>query len=407
MMSSLCAASKPLIPAPMAVGRSNALCLIQPRVMCSSLRTAQPLLRTSIVHPAPLVRRPSLHPVVPARVPGCPASSSTSPASPGPAPASSPAKGLRVTLYIGLWYGFNIVFNILNKSALNAFPAPWCISALQLATSAVFMGTLWITRLYPAPTVTWPLIKALAPVALAHTIGHVSACVSFSLMAVSFAHVVKAAEPVLSVALSQLILGEVNPWYVWASLLPIIGGCSLSAMKEVSFAWAGFNNAMISNFGMVMRNVLSKKSLGDATNKLDGTNLFALLSFISLVYTVPVALAVEGFKGGVFQWGTMWSQAVATLGAPQFYKLMAGAGIFYHLYNQASYMVLDQGISPVTFSVGNTMKRVAVVASSVLFFRNPVSALNWIGSMLAIAGTGLYSLAKQKAGNDAKKAKPA
>lgn len=198
-------------------------------------------------------------------MPGCPASSSTSPASPGPAPASSPAKGLRVTLYIGLWYGFNIVFNILNKSALNAFPAPWCISALQLATSAVFMGTLWITRLYPAPTVTWPLIKALAPVALAHTIGHVSACVSFSLMAVSFAHVVKAAEPVLSVALSQLILGEVNPWYVWASLLPIIGGCSLSAMKEVSFAWAGFNNAMISNFGMVMRNVLSKKSLGDAT----------------------------------------------------------------------------------------------------------------------------------------------
>ena len=40
---------------------------------------------------------------------------------------------------------------------------------------------------------------------------------------------------------------------------------------------------------------------------------------------------------------------------------------------QASYMVLDQNISPVTFSVGNTMKRVAVVVSSVLFFRNPVS----------------------------------
>ncbi len=37
----------------------------------------------------------------------------------------------------------------------------------------------------------------------------------------------------------------------------------------------------------------------------------------------------------------------------------------------------------------------------------PHTALNWIGSMLAIAGTGLYSLAKQKAGNDAKKAKPA
>lgn len=36
---------------------------------------------------------------------------------------------------------------------------------------------------------------------------------------------------------------------------------------------------------------------------------------------------------------------------------------------QLSYMVLDQGISAVTFSVGNTMKRVAVVVSSVMFFR--------------------------------------
>ena len=33
--------------------------------------------------------------------------------------------------------------------------------------------------------------------------------------------------------------------------------------------------------------------------------------------------------------------------------------------------------------------------------------MNWVGSLLAIAGTGLYSMAKQKASNDAKKAKQA
>lgn len=48
---------------------------------------------------------------------------------------------------------------------------------------------------------------------------------------------VKSAEPVLSVALSQLILGERNPPYVWLSLLPIIAGCSLAAMKEVGRKW--------------------------------------------------------------------------------------------------------------------------------------------------------------------------
>ena len=71
-------------------------------------------------------------------------------------------------------------------------------------------------------------------------------------------------------------------------------------------------------------------------------------------------------------------------------------------------MVLDlEGITPVTLSVGNTMKRVAVVAASVLFIRNPVSLLNWVGSLIAIAGTGLYGLASDKAANEQKHAKAA
>ena len=74
---------------------------------------------------------------------------------------------------------------------------------------------------------------------------------------------------------------------------------------------------------------------------------------------------------------------------------------------QFSYMVLNQGVSPVTFSVGNTMKRVAVVVSSVLFFKNPVAALNWIGSGIAIFGTFLYSLAKDKAASEEKSARAA
>ena len=224
-------------------------------------------------------------------------------------------------------------------------------------------------------------------------------------MAVSFAHVVKSAEPVLSVFLSQVILNETYPYYVWLSLLPIIAGCSLAAMKEVSFVWGGFNNAMLSNVGMVLRNIYSKKYLEEYKH-IDGINMFALLSIISLIYTVPAAVWVEGWRGGVYQWGAAADVACQSLGgAAPFFRLLALTGVFYHLYNQMSYMVLDQGISPVTFSVGNTMKRVAVVVSSIVFFKNPVSMLNWIGSMIALLGTGLYSMAKQKAGEEAKKKK--
>jgi len=68
-------------------------------------------------------------------------------------------------------------------------------------------------------------------------------------------------------------------------------------------------------------------------------------------------------------------------------------------------MVLGLGIAPVTFSVGNTMKRVAVIISSIMFFKHPVSLLNGIGSSVAVLGTLLYSIARNKQKEDEKKTK--
>lgn len=129
--------------------------------------------------------------------------------------------------------------------------------------SGLFMCFLWLTKLHPQPRVDSKFFKALLVVAAFHTVGHVAACTSFGQMAVSFAHIVKSAEPVFSVALAGPILKETYPIYVWLSLVPIVAGCGLSAMKEVSFAWNGFNNAMLSNIGMVLRNIYSKKALGE------------------------------------------------------------------------------------------------------------------------------------------------
>lgn len=46
---------------------------------------------------------------------------------------------------------------------------------------------------------------------------------------------------------------------------------------------------------------------------------------------------------------------------------------------QVSYMIL-QKVSPVTHSVGNCVKRVVVIVSSVIFFRTPVSPINSLGN---------------------------
>ena len=49
---------------------------------------------------------------------------------------------------------------------------------------------------------------------------------------------------------------------------------------------------------------------------------------------------------------------------------------------QVSYMIL-QRVSPVTHSVGNCVKRVVVIVSSVIFFKSPVSAINSLGNLFA------------------------
>ncbi|WCJ27696.1 Xylulose 5-phosphate/phosphate translocator chloroplastic [Euphorbia peplus] len=187
-----------------------------------------------------------------------------------------------------------------------------------------------------------------------------------------------------------LASGDTYPLKIWLSILPIVLGCSLAAVTEVSFNFQGLWGALISNVGFVFRNIYSKKSL-QSFKEVNGLNMYGVISIISLIYLFPVAVYVEGS-----QWVQGYHNAIANVGKPStFYMWVLVAGIFYHLYNQSSYQALDD-ISPLTFSVGNTMKRVVVIVSTILVFRNPVRPLNAVGSAIAILGTFLYSQASSK-----------
>ena len=71
-------------------------------------------------------------------------------------------------------------------------------------------------------------------------------------------------------------------------------------------------------------------------------------------------------------------------------RWVVAQSVFYHLYNQVSYMSLNE-ISPLTFSIGNTMKRVTVIVSSIIIFHTQVRPINAVGAAIAIIGTFLYS----------------
>ncbi|KAL7216235.1 hypothetical protein ACSBR1_028227 [Camellia fascicularis] len=204
-----------------------------------------------------------------------------------------------------------------------------------------------------------------------------------SKVAVSFTHIIKSGEPAFSVLVSRFLLGEAFPVPVYLSLVPIISGCALAAVTELNFNLTGFMGAMISNLAFVFRNIFSKR--GMKGKSVGGMNYYACLSMMSLLILTPFAIAVEGPQ----MWAVGWDKAIAQIG-PNFIWWVVAQSVFYHLYNQVSYMSLNE-ISPLTFSIGNTMKRISVIVASIIVFQTPLQPINALGAAIAIFGTFLYS----------------
>ncbi|KVH98220.1 protein of unknown function DUF250 [Cynara cardunculus var. scolymus] len=211
-------------------------------------------------------------------------------------------------LLFGIWYLFNIYFNIYNKQVLEVFPNPVTLTAVQLAVGTAMIFFSWALNLHKWPNISRAQLVAILPLAVMHTLGNFSTNMSLGKVSVSFTHTIKAMEPFFTVVLSTIFLGE---------------------------------------------------------ESLDNITLFSIITIMSFFIFTPVALLVGEVK---------FTPA--------------------YLQSAVAYMIL-QRVSPVTHSVGNCVKRVVVIVSSIFFFRTPVSLINAIGTAVALAGVFLYSQVKR------------
>ena len=161
-----------------------------------------------------------------------------------------PVKTLILGVLFAGWYACNIVFNICNKQVLGAYPFPLTSTLWQFAAGVAFMALLQITGIHRLnkDSLSMESLKAIAPLAIVHTLGNVLTNVSLGKVAVSFTHTIKAMEPFFSVLLSSLFLGDVPSIAVIATLVPIVGGVAAASVTEASFNWPGFLAAMVSFF---------------------------------------------------------------------------------------------------------------------------------------------------------------
>lgn len=321
------------------------------------------------------------------------------------------------TLAIGisLWYAFNVGYNVYNKILSKGLDFPMMISLTSLGVGMFYFIPLWVLKIREPPKLSGEDLKACTVLAMLHLVGHVAAVIAMSAGAVSFTHIIKALEPMFSVAFGAAITGKMDPFSVNVWLIPIIAGVGWAAIGSKIVAgedvFADINpvalgGAMTSNVAFSLRGILSKKFKAETQSGISSPNLYSVLTMLAFFLFLPFALVLEGGRLSK-EWPPVQNLSVipgSIMGIPTFsstpqqylIELTVWTGFFYYMYNEMAYLVLGE-VSATAQAVANTVKRVVILLATVAFLGEQMDANKAIGATVAIVATMIYSIAKSKA----------
>ena len=273
---------------------------------------------------------------------------------------------------------------------------PMTISSLQLGVGCLYGIFMWLAPDARAkPSVTIDDLKKMIPVAFCFMGAHSASVFAMGMGAVSFAQIVKAAEPAFAAVLSQFVYGKKISKAKWLCLPIVIGGVILASVKELDFAFSALFSACIANMFAAVRGNENKKlmeteGIKDRIGSIG--NQFALTSILGFLLSIPLVAIQEGSRFGEFV-----ELAKTT---PAIWKNLVASGLWFYGYNELATMTLKK-TNAVTQSVANTAKRVIVIVGVALVLGESLDPMKLIGCSIGIGGVFLYSiidnLVKEKA----------
>jgi len=259
---------------------------------------------------------------------------------------------------------------------------------------------MWLLSVRRVPNLSFDDFKRILPIALLNVIGHTCTVVAmFEKGGGSFTHVIKAAEPVVSVILGFVLQGTVPPPITAMTLLPITYGVAYASTlgdlnpatmkKELTTKAAKL--AMLSNvmFGWrsIRRSELSKEF--KEKTKLDSANEFAITTALSFLFLLPFVMKQEGF-------GVLYEAFQNVVDQSVLVKNVFFCGMSFYLYNEMQNAVLSS-LGPVPTAVGNTLKRVVIFVALYFFTQGETfPPAKVLGCAIAITGCLAYAICNNK-----------
>eukprot|EP00123_Amoebidium_parasiticum_P000972 comp11933_c0_seq1/m.6600 comp11933_c0_seq1/g.6600 ORF comp11933_c0_seq1/g.6600 comp11933_c0_seq1/m.6600 type:complete len:478 (-) comp11933_c0_seq1:163-1596(-) len=292
-----------------------------------------------------------------------------------------------------LWYFFGACSNNMGKSVMKDLPYPQTVTFVQLGSVAFYLPfAMKILGVKMQSVSRQQFLTLILPLAIGRVFGSFTASISIWKVPVSYAHTVKAISPVCTVILSWGILGERPTLPLILSLLPIVLGVMLATVTEIFFDWTGLICALLSTVIFSVQNIYSKKVMRQ--HVLDHLNLLFHTTRTSLAIFLPFWLLTDGRSLFFSTWEETITTSDLTFNWLAFKLWFCGFSHFGQNITAFSVLFL---VSPVSYSVANTTKRIVIISTSLLVFGNPVTFWNVVGMSMAVGGVAFYNKAKYDA----------
>eukprot|EP00037_Helgoeca_nana_P009142 m.80348 g.80348 ORF g.80348 m.80348 type:complete len:352 (-) comp19373_c0_seq1:105-1160(-) len=294
----------------------------------------------------------------------------------------------RLIVLLVVWYTASVMQNLWGKSVLKKLPMPKTLAIAQFATINVVLPLLmsvWNKRRRNFDSRTYQ--TALIPISCLKLLASVATFTTLLKVPVSYAHTIKALMPLCSVVLSRIILDEHHSWKMLLTLVPIVVGVVVSSATEMEFNLSGLIAALTSMFLLSIQTIFSKKVM----ISVDHLNLLLVTSQICLFLFTPYWLWMEGW--GILMGSTLRDLKLSTIELQHVMLKLLGASILNAVQTVSAFTFLSL-VPPVTYSVANVTKRVAIISLSIVYFGQTATFANVFGMSTTFLGVGLYNYVK-------------
>lgn len=290
-----------------------------------------------------------------------------------------------------LWYGSSAATNTTSKSIFNTVECPYTLTLAQFGFVAlgsvimIFIGQHfrlhWSFGHSGFRRPTRQVITTTLPLSMFQIWGHAFNSLATTKITVSTVHTIKALSPMFTVLAYRLLFRVVYSRFTYLSLVPLTVGVMLACDFSANGKPSGIVFAVCSTLVFVSQNIFSKKiftesSIETSPNRIDKLNLLLYSSSAAFFFMCPVWIYHEGtsaVREGLQYMSTEDSHALAL----QF----VANGVFHFAQNILAFSLLGM-VSPVTYSVASLIKRVFVIAASIIWFGQEITYVQAFGIFL-------------------------